>query len=691
MLVLHHWWAGLGTFVLCRHYGLSWWAALVGGIGFLAAPNYIAHTGAGQYNNICLVAWIPWTVLAYERFREGAPRAKCVIPCLLALSFFCGHVQEVFYLCLILTSFVLTDVVGRFRSGERRDAARPLWNWIFVGGATAGLVAVELIPIWVYTRHAVRGGAMTAEQASAYSMGAGNLWQLLDPGLFGGPATYTGPGRVYWETLCHFGAVPLLLAALGVTLEWRRHPVQRLGWLWLIGLGFALGANGPVYPLFHNLVPGVALFRVPSRALFFAAFAVAVLAAFGVDSVVRAAVESAPKTSRLKRWLWTLATVAALLLGGTSWRQRTSPPLSADANTNANSTAKRSAVSTLLARPLPWAWLLAGLVPLCMAVRRPEFARPACAVLACGCLAELSLHAHQVLRTLPADSIRRHSPVSAAVAGAAVSPDGPARVLTRRYFLSDAEAWDHGIHKMQGYEPVPLQSYVTAMSALAAGQELPPLTFGLSSFDLTKLHRPLLDALAVQYAVSDQPQPSTAEWRLVERNRVTVPFALRGVTPGAADYFLYENSSVLPRAYVVGQARTPDPGEDLVQALRSLEPRQSVLLGRDVLTSTERTEFRPARIVEYKPNDVTIEVQLDQPGYLVLSDSWFPGWTATDNGRPVSVLPANIAFRAVPLDAGDHRVQFHFHPPGFTIGALISLLTVGILLATARLKGSQRI
>ncbi len=73
MMVAHHWFAGLGTYLLCRRYGLAWSAAVFAGICFLAAPYYVANTGEGHYNPVCLMAWVPWAFLFVERLRPGNP------------------------------------------------------------------------------------------------------------------------------------------------------------------------------------------------------------------------------------------------------------------------------------------------------------------------------------------------------------------------------------------------------------------------------------------------------------------------------------------------------------------------------------------------------------------------------------------------------------------------------------------
>ena len=71
MLVLHHFWAGVGTALLCRRYGLSMMGSVAAASIFASSPFLIAQTGEGHYNQICAVSWIPWAFLAWEWLKAG--------------------------------------------------------------------------------------------------------------------------------------------------------------------------------------------------------------------------------------------------------------------------------------------------------------------------------------------------------------------------------------------------------------------------------------------------------------------------------------------------------------------------------------------------------------------------------------------------------------------------------------------
>ena len=86
-----------------------------------------------------------------------------------------------------------------------------------------------------------------------------------------------------------------------------------------------------------------------------------------------------------------------------------------------------------------------------------------------------------------------------------------------------------------------------------------------------------------------------------------------------------------------------------------------------------------ARIVTDMPEWVEVKTDSSGPAYLVLADTFDPGWSATVDGSPAPIRPAYVAFRAVALTPGSHTVAFTYRPAGFTLGLAISI--VGIALA----------
>ena len=72
-----------------------------------------------------------------------------------------------------------------------------------------------------------------------------------------------------------------------------------------------------------------------------------------------------------------------------------------------------------------------------------------------------------------------------------------------------------------------------------------------------------------------------------------------------------------------------------------------------------------ATIIEDRRNRVVIETQNEDSGMLVLSDNYYPGWSASVDGAPAEIFRANCTMRAVKVPAGRHMVSFVFMPMTF--------------------------
>jgi uncharacterized membrane protein YfhO len=79
------------------------------------------------------------------------------------------------------------------------------------------------------------------------------------------------------------------------------------------------------------------------------------------------------------------------------------------------------------------------------------------------------------------------------------------------------------------------------------------------------------------------------------------------------------------------------------------------------------------------PNAVALSMNLDDPGLLVLSDSYYPGWRAWADGEPADIHRVNYGFRGIVVPAGRHTVEMRYEPASFRVGLFVSLLGLAAL------------
>jgi len=163
---------------------------------------------------------------------------------------------------------------------------------------------------------------------------------------------------------------------------------------------------------------------------------------------------------------------------------------------------------------------------------------------------------------------------------------------------------------------------------------------------------------------------------------------------------IYLNEGYFPRAYVVGRALPAANAREALALAQTANLRKLVVLEvGDEPPPVWETAVSPASqvaITEYVPNRITLQADLDDAGFVVLADTYFPGWRATIDGQPAPFYRANSIVRALYVPAGQHAITLTFLPLDFLVGTAVSLFTmliiVGLLLYgwRYRLPQSQR-
>jgi Bacterial membrane protein YfhO len=212
------------------------------------------------------------------------------------------------------------------------------------------------------------------------------------------------------------------------------------------------------------------------------------------------------------------------------------------------------------------------------------------------------------------------------------------------YGLSDAVGYD-------GMTPRHMEQLVDATQSIGA--------LGNGPLRFTEpLTSPILDLLNVKYVLL---LPGAENPGLKYRLEYDGP-----------DGRIYRNVDVLPRAFLVPGARRCMDEAHTLGLIRAgaIDFRKEVIL--DGCDQGVPTDDRPVlgspRIEYYEAGRAIITAGLERPAFLILSDTYFPGWQARVDGRRVPVLRANHALRAVALGPGSHTVEFVYWPLTFGLG-----------------------
>lgn len=234
-----------------------------------------------------------------------------------------------------------------------------------------------------------------------------------------------------------------------------------------------------------------------------------------------------------------------------------------------------------------------------------------------------------------------------------------------------------------GYEPL-MSRHSTALWRVVQGESHAsarsriPYTFG-TAFTPSGLRTDLLPRLGVQQVLAPPELATDPGWQ----GRALAGRGLRPTYSGP-DGILYEVDGALPRAFTVTAAEWVRSDDEALRRFAdpSFDARASVLISGEPPVGGADASTAPVEAssgVEWRsdqPDRLRMTVRASQPSWLVLLDTWEPGWKATVNGRERPVRRADFSFRAVQVPAGTSDVSLSYRPIELAAGAGVSLVAM---------------
>ena len=109
-----------------------------------------------------------------------------------------------------------------------------------------------------------------------------------------------------------------------------------------------------------------------------------------------------------------------------------------------------------------------------------------------------------------------------------------------------------------------------------------------------------------------------------------------------------------------------------------LTPQEDAALPETQRDVEEQTMSGTAEITRFRTGEVVVTCAADRDAWLVLAETYYPGWKAWVDDAPARVWRANHVQRAVFVPAGQHTVRFSYEPMTFRVGAAVSLISLGL-------------
>ena len=654
-----------------------------------------------------------------------------------------GHPEFTYYTGLIMGLYALARLIQAViaergqKSAWLGAAKAGAWLLLMVAlGACIG--AAQFVPLYEYAASSSRQGSESYETIVGWAFPARRAIAMLVPNFFGNPSQHAWfdllrwqwmpvvqniygeptqpPHTIYWgiknavEGGCYVGILPLFLALIAILGRWPargRHPKPTLHgrsrfYVWflaaLAAFSISLVFGLPTYRLVFAL-PGISQLHSPFRWLFPYTFSVAALAGLGFTHLAsRRQVEgtgersAGPDARRIIGWLALGA--GAVGIGALSIALGFADRLYPLAEQAVRSLARADLAFASGRMFFMYQWPNLFLLALMLVLSGIVLVVSRCPVRLPGWLGGRPLYQPLAVAVVALDlfvagygfnpaadpRLLDFTPPSIAFLQARQAEDPYFRVTSYNApgekTLNANTPWLYGLQDVRGYGSLISKQYVGYMERIYPQYELLYNRIAPIPTDHPEaLDSPLLDLLNVRYVVTTQKIESP-RYRMVYDGKVRI----------------YENRECMPRAFVLPETSVVYT-DDVARAVREYDPRHYVILEGDggTVTATARAisgTAIPAAIRLYTNNEVWVDVDLDAPGWLILADSYFPGWRAyvrplggqesDEKELPIQRHSGNL--RAVPLQAGQYTVRWKYTPTSVKVGFFLSFLG-GMILA----------
>lgn len=656
---LHLFIAGWGMWLFTGRLGIPALGRGVSALAFGLTGYLVARLGT--YPMIAAVAWLPfmmWAALGViqrKRLRDVGWLALAT-----GLQLLAGHAQTAWYSLLLVGLFSLYMAL-RHREKDWWQRLGLAAVGVMLGAAIA---AVQLWPTAELLRTSQRSDGVDFDFAMNFSYGPARALNFIAPNVFGSPGdgTYLTEGA-FFEDAVYIGLLPLL-SALAAILGWlvRRFrkgldelPAASTVLFWvvilIVAFVFALGNHSPVYPFLFRNAPTFDLFQAPVRWHLWTVFALSVLAGIGTRSWGRG------------YWLFfgtrlaIAGCIAAALLA--LFAAPIIIPAEGDPELARALTVLRMAVVTT-----GIFGALAGALTLLQPERESRrYGWWALAVLIVVAI-DLGWAAQGLNPTVPAAFYDRIP-----------APEGEARA----YWPEEAE------------RAVEFETYLLFKDYRVAADnwrdfrasQLPNLNL-IDRWHLLNNFDPLRVGPFTQYMALIEANLPDAQ-KLLQAAQVNAVYDETG-TRIALD-------APAARAWFVETVCWHSDEISLLNALTDVnwEPlRQAHLTGAGECPALPDEPLAIGQVVSVsdQANVLEIAVETQTGGWLVLADTFYPGWTAAVDGVPADIQRVNLAFRGVEIPAGAQMVRFEYRPTWLLPGLFISLAALLVTLALFRLRGA---
>lgn len=641
--------AAIGMYLFVRSLGRSKNAAILSSISFMFCgfmTTWMAYGTLG-YAALCL-PYALWAITSY--MKKNNWWYLIILGASIACSFVSGHFQISLYVAGATAAYILFVTIStrKFTQG-------------LLLGAVAILGMVVAMPQILLTLQAY----LSSTRSSSFIKGEVIPWKYIvtvfSPDFYGNPVTRNDWFGHYAEWASYIGVIPLVLAIFAMTRRMKGY-VRFFSMLAIFSLFLAYPT--PLNDLLFALKLPVVSTSAASRIIILFSFSLSALAGFGMDDLI-----DAWKTKKFTSYLL-FASSVVLVIAIVWFLLLVIQPFTNDGNI----IAKRNLL-------LPTALFGASLILMASGfIKKMKWYSLLIMLFVLITMFDMYRYAS---KWMPFDEKKFVYPEMN------VLQHLEREIGTYRVFgnIGGETGMTSRIPLIEGYDAMYQGRFAEFINASSNGIVAPGGRSVVMFDKYGKYKDQALQLLGVRYIlqrVSDGRNVWAFPVWQYEPSEMKKTYE-----DGQYEVYVYEKS--YPRAFLALNYEVIPDDQKIIDRLFAPDfDRRNTLVLEVEPNMKPQAGDGEAQIIFYSPNVVKIKTSSEVSKLLFLSDVFDAGWNATIDGKKTTVYRADYDFRAVAVPAGEHTIEYRYHPVGFRIGIIMSGLGIitlfGIALWTKKQK-----
>ncbi len=667
------------TFLYLRSLNLSKISSVFGAISFGFSPLLLTWSNEVIMSPHSII-WLPLILYSIENYLRVKSKKYLILLIISSIfTFLAGYMQTTIYLFI----FVIAYLIFKYLINVTKKVS-PYIRIILALLLGTSIAAIQLVPSAELFLNSARSNIPLTKILYDFLIPPEGLLTFFTPDYFGNPATYNFFRRgsaQYYESIMFIGIGLLLFALFAIFVT--RNNYLKFGYrfsknfifflliIFLVSLSTTLDL--PTSKLFLSLPIPFLSTSIANRVLFIPAFCLSIVGAVGMDAWLRI------RNSSINRLIYLLGCVYLILISYALMAKTFGFPYYGVSKFSLNQSATISLRNLII--PTGVFTVISLLIMFGIKISKKVYIASLIILIS-------FLHNFLIGQKYFSYSDKKYVFPNVPVLNFIRNESG----LYRSWSTGDKVfennfATQYKIFWPEGYDSLNNRRYAEFTYAMQ-GNDVTSFNFradaglgrgNLNEIIVNPLRRKLMNILGVKYVMAHSKFIEIMEqnsFKRIVRPELSIT--------SEDDYAIFENLSVLPRAFLASDYQIESDKQSILNKMRSMDFdfSKSVLLEEFPRVSPEPGSGW-ADIVSYTPKEVSIKTNSKSPKILFLSDNYYPGWRAKIDGHDAKILRADYTFRAVAVDSGEHLVKFYLDSGSFKVGVFISIL--GIIISSCLL------